>query len=319
MNKVAAAVLCAVITSGCGHSVAGTPAATPQKALSAPEQRHLELEDALRAADPCGLLDEGPLRDFGPILQYGSAVQLSVCSALMAGPRGGTTYVELSLLPSMLSGKSLTEPDTVDGVTVYGGAGADLARGTCERVFQLELGSLEVAPQLATVRAGTVAGEDVCPLVDAVLVSAIDAMASGLPGRGSSSRQVALASHDPCEVLGVLGDAAGGRVVDPAAAPTPFDCVLFPTRREPGTEVTVTFTLAPINGNRPRVQADPEMVGDRCQWSTPVGEPIDVTRPGAQVDEFTRKLGSAGAVVTVHGPNCTEVARVAEAATTVFG
>ncbi|MEN0140201.1 MAG: hypothetical protein AAGC80_33950, partial [Rhodococcus sp. (in: high G+C Gram-positive bacteria)] len=257
------------------------------------------------------------------VQQYGSAVQLPVCSALMRRPDGASTYVEVSLLPSMLSDSSLTRPETVDGVTVYRGAGADLARGTCERVFRLNLGTLRdrVPPQLATVRAGTVAGQDSCPLADAVLEAAIDSMRSGLPVRDAGSRdQVALAVHDPCEVLDVLGTTAGGRVVDPESPPTPFDCVLFPNpNRVPGSEVTVSFTMSPVKENRPPVPAEPETVGDRCRWTSPMGEPIDVTRAGAGVDEFTRRLGHAGAVVTVHGPNCAAVARVADAANTAFG
>jgi len=323
VKKVAAALLCAVITSGCAHSVSGTAGASPLDELSPVQQRHVAVEDALRAADPCGLLDEAVVRQSGTVLQFGSAVQLPVCSVLMVRPGGATTYVELSLLPSMLSDTALTGPDTVDGVTVYRGAGADLARGTCERVFRLNLGPLQeqVTPQLATVRAGTVAGQDACPLADAVLGSAIDRMRSGLPARDPTSpHQVALAVHDPCEVLDVLRTTAGGRVVDPESPPTPFDCVLFPNpNRVPGSEVTVSFTMSPVKENRPPVPAEPETIGDRCRWTSPMGEPIDITRPGAGVDEFTRRLGHAGAVVTVRGPNCAAVARVADAANTAFG
>ncbi|MEU2001075.1 hypothetical protein ACH47B_12300 [Rhodococcus sp. NPDC019627] len=322
MKRIAAALLCAVITSGCAHNVSGTAGASPLDESSPGQQRHIDVEDALRAADPCGLLDEAVVRQFGTVQQFGSAVQLPVCSALIARPGGAKTYVDVSLLPSMLSDSALTRPDTVDGVTVYRGPGADLARGTCERVFQLNLGTLEerVNPLFGTVRVGTVAGEDACPLADAVLDSAIDSMRLGLPARDAAARnQVALAVHDPCEVLEVLGD-PGGRVVDPDAPPTPFDCVLFPDPdRVPGSEVTVSFTVSSVKENRPPVPAEPETIGDRCRWTSPMGEPIDVTRPGAEVDQFARRLGSAGAVVTVHGPNCTEVARVAEAATTVFG
>ena len=323
MKKVAAALLCAVITSGCAHSVSGTAGASPLQELSPEQQRHVHIEDALRAADPCGLLDEMVVRHSGTVQQYGSAVQLPVCSALVARPDGATTYVELSVLPSLLSDTALTGPETVDGVTVYRGPGADLARGTCERVFRLNLGTLQdhVDPRLATVRAGTVAGEDACPLADAVLDSAIDSMRSGLPARdAAASTQVAIALHDPCEVLDVLGTTAGGRVVDPQSPPTPFDCVLFPNpSRVPGSEVTVSFTMSPVKENRPPVPAEPETVGDRCRWTSPMGEPIDITRPRAGVDEFTRRLGHAGAVVTVHGPNCAAVARVADAANTAFG
>ncbi|TQC41393.1 hypothetical protein EEB14_55020 [Rhodococcus sp. WS4] len=323
MKKVAAALLCAVITSGCAHSVSGTAGASPLDELSPGQQRHVAVEDALRAADPCGLLDEAVVRHAGTVQQFGSAAQLPVCSALMARPGGATTYVEMSLLPSMVSDAALAGPETVDGVTVYRGAGADLARGTCERVFRLNLGPLQdqVTPQLATVRAGTVAGEDACPLADAVLDSAIDSMRSGLPARdAASAHQVALAVHDPCEVLDVLGTTAGGRVVDPQSPPTPFDCVLFPNpNRVPGSEVTVSFTMSPVKENRPPVPAEPEKVGDRCRWTSPMGEPSDITRRGAGVDEFTRRLGHAGAVVTVHGPNCAAVARVADAANTAFG
>jgi hypothetical protein len=323
VKKVAAALLCAVITSGCAHSVSGTAGASPLQELSPGQQRHIHVENALRDADPCGLLDVAAVRGAGTVQQYGSAVQLPVCSALMAGPGGATTYVELSLLPSMLPDAALTRPETVDGVTVYRGAGADQMRGTCERVFRLNLGTdrEQVEGQLATVRAGTVAGQDACPIADAVLDSAIDRMRSGLPARdATSAHQVALAVHDPCEVLDVLGATAGGRVVDPESPPTPFDCVLFPNpNRVPGSEVTVSFTLSPVKENRPSVPAEPETVGDRCRWTSPMGEPIDITRPGAGVDEFTRRLGHAGAVVTVHGPNCAAVARVADAANTAFG
>ncbi|WP_009477348.1 hypothetical protein [Rhodococcus sp. JVH1] len=323
MKKVAAALLCAAITSGCAHSVSGTAGASPLQELSTGQQRHIHVENALRDADPCGLLDVAVVRGAGTVQQYGSAVQLPVCSALMAGPGGATTYVELSLLPLMLSDAALTRPETVDGVTVYRGAGADPMRGTCERVFRLNLGTdrEQVEGQLATVRAGTVAGQDACPIADAVLDSAIDRMRSGLPARDvTSAHQVALAVHDPCEVLDVLGATAGGRVVDPESPPTPFDCVLFPNpNRVPGSEVTVSFTVSPVKENRPSVPAEPETVGDRCRWTSPMGEPIDITRPGAGVDEFTRRLGHAGAVVTVHGPNCAAVARVADAANTAFG
>ncbi|MFE7418780.1 hypothetical protein [Rhodococcus sp. NPDC057529] len=306
MKKVAAALLCAAITSGCAHTVSGTAGASPRDELSPRQQEHVAVEDALRGADPCGLLDEAVVRSAGAVQQYGSAVQLSVCSALLTRPDGVTTYVEVSLLPPVLSD-----------------AGADLTRGTCERVFRLNLGTDrrdEDGPR-GTVRAGTVAGQDACPLVDAVLDAAIDRMRSGIPTRDAGSPdQVALAVHDPCEVLDVLGTTAGGRVVDPESRPAPFDCVLFPNpNRVPGSEVTVSFTMSPVKENRPPVPAEPETVGDRCRWTSPMGEPIDITRPGAGVDEFTRRLGHASAVVTVHGPNCAAVARVADAANTAFG
>ncbi|MEN0139548.1 MAG: hypothetical protein AAGC80_30650, partial [Rhodococcus sp. (in: high G+C Gram-positive bacteria)] len=93
MKKVAAALLCAAITSGCAHSVSGTAGASPLQELSADQQRHVHVEDALRAADPCGLLDEAVVRRAGTVQQYGSAVQRPVCSALMRRPDGASTYV----------------------------------------------------------------------------------------------------------------------------------------------------------------------------------------------------------------------------------
>ncbi len=69
------------------------------------------------------------MRQSGTVLQFGSAVQLPVCSVLMVRPGGATTYVELSLLPSMLSDTALTGPETIDGVTVYRGTGATRPAG----------------------------------------------------------------------------------------------------------------------------------------------------------------------------------------------
>ncbi|MFZ2178313.1 MAG: hypothetical protein WAW17_30670 [Rhodococcus sp. (in: high G+C Gram-positive bacteria)] len=320
--RFAALIAAVMVSPGCARSVVGVPAAVPPEGLTARQQLHVDVEDILRTADPCGLLDEGPLEAVGAVAQFGAAVQLSVCSALITRPDGNSISVELSLLPSMLSAQSVSEPTVIDGVTVYRGR-ADPARGTCERVFRLALGGPAelAAPRLATVRVGAVAGEDACPLADSVLSAAIDRMASGLPSRAAGDRnQAELARHDPCEVLEVLGEDAGTRLVDADALPAPFDCVFYPSRGQvPGSEVTVAFTVRSVGNDRTEVPAEPARIGDRCRWSTPVGAAIDVTRPDAVVDDITRMLGRARGVVTVHGRDCAAVAQVAEAAETAFG
>ncbi|MFD4369178.1 hypothetical protein [Rhodococcus sp. NPDC058521] len=314
---VRAAALCVSVAAlaACG-GVDGAPAAQPDKPLSPAQSLHVEVEDALRAADPCGLLDEASLP--GAVLQYGSAVQASVCSALIRGDDNELTSVDVSLLPSMLSDSAKTNRTEVGGVTVFRGTGPDLGRGTCERVFALNLGGLD-ALQYATVRTGANAGQDSCPLADDVVAAAIERMRPGLPLRVDASPwAVDLVGANACDVLTAIPE--GVRVVDPKQPPTPFDCTFHPDGVETrGNEVSVTLSVKASGGPDQNAENGPKQVGDRCRWEARTGEEIDVTRPGAEVDEYARTLGRARGVVTVHGPDCDSVRKVADTARLVFG
>lgn len=314
---VAAIVGAGAVLTACG-GVEAPAAPKPATPFSPAQIQHIAIQDTLRSVDPCGLLDEGVLVDAGEVLQYGSAVQPSVCSALIRGDDGTETAVDVSLLPSMLSDTALTNPVDVGAVTVYRGAGPDLERGTCERVFSLNLGAAAEEPHYATVRTGGPAGADTCAFADAVLSNAVTRMQSGLPERvAGAAWAVDTVRDDPCEVLDSFPAAA--RVVDVSLPPTPFECTFYPDGVESrGNEVTVTLGVKAVDESETDESYEPEMVSDRCRSTFPVGREIDVTRPDVEVGEFARALGHARGVVTVHGSDCGIVGKVANAAFSAF-
>lgn len=316
-TRIAAIIGAGAVLGACG-GVSGSPAAEPAKPFSPAQIRQIEVQDALRAADPCGLLDEGALASGGDVLQFGSAVQPSVCSALVRGADGADTSVDVSLLPSMLSEAALSNPVEMNGVTVYRGAGPDLERGTCERVFPLNMGEAS-EPHYATVRTGGTAGSDTCALADAVLANAVDRMEAGLPGRVDGAPwAVDTARADPCRVLESFP--AGRQIVDGNSPPTPFECTFYPDGVESrGNEVSVALGVKAVKDGEKDESNEPVEVSDRCRSAVPVGREIDVTRPGADVGEFARSLGHARAVLTVHGRNCDMVGKVADVARSTFG
>lgn len=318
--RIAAILGAGTVLAACG-GVEGSPAPVAPKPFSPAQSRQLAIEDALRAADPCGLLDESVLAAEGEVLQFGSAVQPSVCSALIRDGEGADTAVDVSLLPSMLSDAAVSNPVEMNGVTAYLGAGPDLERGTCQRVFELDLGDLpdHTVAQYATVRTGGPAGEDTCALADAVLESATARMVTGLPGRvDGADWAVDAVGSNPCEVLTAFPKAA--RVVDTALPPTPFECTFYPDGVESrGNKVSLSLGVKAVDESETDESYEPERVADRCRSSFPVGREIDVTRPGVEVDEFTRALGHARAVITVHGGDCGIVGKVADAARSTFG
>lgn len=318
--RIAVMIGSAAVLTACG-GVSGSPAAEPAKPFSPAQIQHIAIQDTLRSVDPCGLLDQNALADAGEVLQYGSAVQPSVCSALIRDGGGAEIAVDVSLLPSMLSDRALSNPAEVSGVTVFRGDGPDLERGTCERVFPLNLGdpSHPSGPHYATVRTGGAAGADTCPLAGAVVTEAVSSMESGLPGRvDGAAWAVDAVRDDPCELLDSFPSAA--RVVDASLPPTPFECTFFPDGVESrGNEVTVTLGVKAVESRESDEANEPEMIADRCRSAFPVGPEIDVTRPDVEIGEFARALGHARGVVTVHGSDCGIVGKVANAALSAFG
>ncbi|EOM77682.1 hypothetical protein DW322_02740 [Rhodococcus rhodnii] len=145
--------------------------------------------DAVRVLDPCALVPEDSLGD-GEILQYGSAVQATVCAALVRRPDGTEVRVELSLLPS-----SFARSD-----------GPDLARGLCERTFTVPGGH-------GSVRVAEVPGVDTCDAAQAVADGAAAILDAGEGRRGPTDPL----ATDPCSVL----DAP---VPGPPGPPRPFHC-----------------------------------------------------------------------------------------------
>jgi len=317
--RIAAILGAGMVLAACGGAEGG-PAPVPAKPFSPAQSRQLAVEDSLRATDPCGLLDEGLLADAGEVLQYGSAVQPSVCSALIRDADGAETAVDVSLLPSMLSDVSVSNPVEMNGATAYLGGGPDLGRGTCQRVFELDLGEEpERTPaQYATVRSRGPADTDSCPLADAVLESATARMVLGLPVRvDGTDWAVDAVGSNPCEVLTAFPEAA--RVVDTALPPTPFQCTFHPDGVESsGNVVTLALGVKAVSEPETDESYEPKRVEDGCRSTFPVGREIDVTRPGVEVDEFARALGNARAVVTVHGGDCGIVGKVTDAARSTF-
>ncbi|QNG21039.1 hypothetical protein G4H71_08365 [Rhodococcus triatomae] len=326
-RKLVTFAVAGLAVSGCGAVVPGTPA----EAGGAPvETGRAEVERILRTTDPCGLLPETALAEAGAIAQYGSAVQLSVCAALVSRPDGELTRVELALQPTLLGVSSYAGRTEVDGVEVFRGDGPDLSGGRCQRVFRLDLGEADrpgTDPQYATVRVAGLAGEDVCDLADEILAGALREMRPGLPKRDIYEDPGA---QHPCAVVDVVD---GLRVLDVGdGLPTPFECRIavdgtVGDRAASGVaeEVTVALGLraAPANGPKsgnpePGAEPEPIRVGDRCQWSRPTGPEIDITVDPDAVDTFTRDLGRANVVVTVHGGDCDAVRAVAAVANFVY-
>ncbi|NLU83406.1 hypothetical protein [Rhodococcus sp. HNM0569] len=229
--------------------------------------------DVLRLLDPCALLDEATLTDAGRVAQFGAAVQLSVCSALVDTGEV-LTRIELSISPS-----------------TYADPAPNLATGTCERTF-----AVPGSPRPASVRVADRAGVDACPLAETLVGDAAAALVAGVPQRGADD-PVAV---DPCEFL--AGDTATRPSGPDAARPSSPDV----TRPRPyacqAGDLTVEYSLRQV-GSRALLD-DAVVSAGTCRWTHRVGDDIDVTRDAAELDDFTLALGRAHPVVTVSAPEC---------------
>ncbi|NLG55667.1 MAG: hypothetical protein GX542_08475 [Rhodococcus sp.] len=272
------------------ESAESSAAAAPETPL----QTRAGIEQVLRDTDPCGLLSKEVLSQAGALAQYGSAVQLAVCAALIGRPDGELTRVELAVQPAMLGVRDLEGRTDIDGVAVFRGPGPDLKQGRCQRVFTLKVPTDK--PLYATVRTAGIVGEDTCALADDVVNAAVAAMADGLPPRQKDATLL-----DPCAVVDTV---EGVERIDPGPITTdtpvtPFECRVMVDNIPVVVSVGVKNTDPSAQPSDPNADIDEVRSGSATQWSRSVGPEIDISLEPELLDTPTRELGYARVVVTV--------------------
>ncbi len=298
MKYAVALVVGVLLLAGCGGADSDTP--EPITAgLNTMQQNRIALEAYLRSVDPCGLLDEAEVARYGMVEQYGPLAALSACNAMVLPPGGPQIRVELMLLPTALSETSKSNPGGMDGVEVYGGRGPDIPNGTCEKLFRLSLGDLQerVDPQLAAIRVNGNRGTDTCQLAESVLAAAVKRMVAGMPKRGVT--QFPLVANEPCGLWSDPRQFPRPRlVVTVDGAPKPFECTA--ELGDDGPRVTLAFGIRPAS-----TAGDTETKSaDGCTVTHETTQIVDITRPGARVNDVARALGRNAAIVTVSAPDC---------------
>ncbi|GAA0445134.1 hypothetical protein GCM10010160_84730 [Acrocarpospora corrugata] len=195
----------ALFAAGCSaqeNASSDAPAdASADSTRSAPSTVSLSVTpEELRGADPCKLIDENVLTEFGKV-KYDKGISYGQCDILLDGPNDEfvSVFVDLQAGPSEVSvGDPAPTPVLRDGVTVYESEGVSELTGSkdCTRDVVLR-------ERIATVAIGVYgdeSGSRACRIADAAADDVIRLLKSGdLP----SARHApdSLANQDACELV----------------------------------------------------------------------------------------------------------------------
>ncbi|MFI7642131.1 DUF3558 family protein [Nonomuraea sp. NPDC049400] len=201
----AAALAVALFAAGCSaqdNASSEAPAdASAGPTQSAPSTVSLSVtSEELRGADPCKLIDENVLAEFGKV-KYDKGISYGQCDIVLDGPddESVSVFVDLQAGPSEgAAGDPAPTPVLRDGVTVYESEGIGELSGdkNCTR-------DVVVRERIATVAIGVFgdeAGSRACRIADTAAGDVIRLLRSGdLP----SARHApdSLANQDACELV----------------------------------------------------------------------------------------------------------------------
>lgn len=278
---------------------------TYSQPVSAADKVVLELAERLRRLDPCGLMPEAVVAEYGDVRRFGPEEGFDTCTAVLG--RGDGEDHELSITLDL----SAPDPGDDDRPVRFGNNEIQRSRvigeptSACTGRFVLDLpvtAFVDGAPsaRAATVRAvehfpdGAVAeSQTVCEAVDRIHGVAVGALRA-LPARPTSGPgRIRLAAADPCEIVAWF---APQDLVHWSVDSDPYRCdysVLLPG----GGAATwnVRFRLEPEHdtvagpGIEGTAAAGRSIVvrreGEICEAATPVEDVVDTNRDAAPSDE----------------------------------
>lgn len=310
-TTLTALVLC--VLTGCATVAAGVPTTAPAaepspvqpntygRQVGASDKMLREIAERVRRVDPCALLSEPVLTDYGAVRQFGPQDRLDSCTAVVL-PTGGGHPDELKVAVEL----SPPPGDEGERVTGFGQTEVYRVHTTHDRISQCTLRFAFTVPVTVAVdgapptRFGTVearhyraenspaSGADVCAVAEKVLGVTL-ARIPALPARqGSGPGRIRLAAADPCEAIGGFEEA---ELVQWHIDSEPYRCS-FRTHSDAGEPATwrVSFELEPeymlASGEHAReVTFDGRSLfvrrGDGyCRVAAPVGDVVDINRAG---------------------------------------
>ena len=266
MLTAVVAVLC-VVLAACATVVAGTSPVPPPRQpdriepntysqrVSAADKVALELAERLRRLDPCGLMPEAVVADYGDVRRFGPEEGFDTCTAVLRSPGGDdgdlSVTLDLSAPPRDVADRPLRFGDNkIQRSRIVGESTAE-----CTVRFVLDLPVTAFVDGEPPVRAATVrAVEDfppgvapdsqtVCEVAERTHTVAVEALRA-LPARPvSGPGRIRLAAADPCEIVGWF---APEDLLHWAVDTDPYSCDYSVRLPGGGAQIwTVRFVLEP--------------------------------------------------------------------------